>query len=117
MNNEEAIKIIADYDVNGCGYCHQGGDEIPEAFDKAIEALRNARPKGHWEFKKIGVSTFAIVCSECGNVLHKGQNYNNLDSFKQHIQSMLDDKGISIDKFCYECGADMREDGVDATEN
>ena len=75
-----------------------------DGYEKGKERL-----KGHWEFKKTGVSTFAIVCSECGNVLHKGQNYNNLDSFKQHIQSLLDDKGISIDKFCHECGADMRE--------
>lgn len=39
MTREEAIEIIKDYDVNGCGYCHQGGDEIEEAFDMAIEAL------------------------------------------------------------------------------
>ena len=40
MTTEEAIKIIADYEVNGCGYCHQGGDEIPEAFNMAINALK-----------------------------------------------------------------------------
>lgn len=39
MTREEAIEIIRNYDVNGCGYCHQGGDEIEEAFDMAIKAL------------------------------------------------------------------------------
>ena len=39
ITNEEAIKIIKNYDVNGCGYCHQGGDEVEEAFQMAINAL------------------------------------------------------------------------------
>ena len=39
MTREEAIKIISNYDVNGCGYCHQGGEEIEEAFDLAIKSL------------------------------------------------------------------------------
>ena len=39
MRNEEAIKIIGNYDMNGCGYCHQGGEEIKEAFDLAIKSL------------------------------------------------------------------------------
>lgn len=39
MTREEAAKIMRDYEVNGCGYCHQGGDEVEEAFKMAIEAL------------------------------------------------------------------------------
>lgn len=39
MTREEAAKIIKDYEVNGCGYCHQGGDEVEEAIDMAIQAL------------------------------------------------------------------------------
>lgn len=39
MTREEAIQIIGKYDINGCGYCHQGGNEIEEAFNMAIEAL------------------------------------------------------------------------------
>jgi hypothetical protein len=39
MTREEATKIIKDYEVNGCGYCHQGGDEVEEAFKMAIKAL------------------------------------------------------------------------------
>jgi hypothetical protein len=39
MTREEAIDIIKKYDINGCGYCHQGGDEVEEAFNMAIKAL------------------------------------------------------------------------------
>ena len=40
MTIEEAIKLIENYEVNGCGYCHQGGTEIEKAFSMAVEALR-----------------------------------------------------------------------------
>ena len=43
MTNKEAIEIIKNYDVNGCGYCHQGDKEIEEAFDMAIHALEQTR--------------------------------------------------------------------------
>jgi Zn finger protein HypA/HybF involved in hydrogenase expression len=39
MTREEAIDIIKKYDINGCGYCHQGGDEVEEAFNMAIKVL------------------------------------------------------------------------------
>lgn len=39
MNRQEAIKILSDYEENGCGFCHQGGDEVPQAFDMAVKAL------------------------------------------------------------------------------
>ena len=39
MTRKEAIKIISNYDVYSCGYCHQGGDEVEEAFKMAIKAL------------------------------------------------------------------------------
>lgn len=45
MTNKEAIEIISRYEVNGCGYCHQGGDEIPEAFNMAINALKAQEPR------------------------------------------------------------------------
>ena len=40
MENREAIKIIGNYEVNGCGYCHQGGSEVADAFNLAISALK-----------------------------------------------------------------------------
>jgi len=39
MTREKAIEIIKDYKVEGCGYCHQGGDEVEEVFQMAIKAL------------------------------------------------------------------------------
>lgn len=73
--------------------------------------------KGKWKYEKIGISTCAIVCSECGNTLHRGDNFTDVESFKRFIQTMLLEKDITLDNFCHNCGADMREDGVDATEN
>ena len=40
MTIEAAIEIIKKYDALGCGYCHQGGKEIEEAFDMAMDALQ-----------------------------------------------------------------------------
>lgn len=40
MTKEEAISIISGYEVNGCGYCLQGGDEVEEALRLAVDALR-----------------------------------------------------------------------------
>ena len=37
---EDAAEIIADYQVNGCGYCHEGGPEVEESFNVAIKMLR-----------------------------------------------------------------------------
>ena len=43
MTASEAIKIIKNYDVYGCGYCHQGGYEVKKAFDMAVEALEQVK--------------------------------------------------------------------------
>ncbi len=40
MKAEEAIEIIENYQVYGCGYCHTGGKEVEEAFRMAVEALK-----------------------------------------------------------------------------
>lgn len=45
MTEQEAIKIILNYSVYGCGYCHEGGDEIPKAFTTATKALEKQIPK------------------------------------------------------------------------
>ena len=39
MTKEEAAKIIRNYTALPCGYCHEGGEEVAEAFRIAIEAL------------------------------------------------------------------------------
>ena len=40
MTKEEAGNIISGYEVYGCGYCLQGGDEVEEALRLAVDALR-----------------------------------------------------------------------------
>ena len=40
MTAEEAIEIIENYQIYGCGYCHTGGEEVEEAFRMAVEALK-----------------------------------------------------------------------------
>lgn len=40
MTKEEAIRIISGYEVYGCGYCLQGGDEVEEALSLAVDALK-----------------------------------------------------------------------------
>lgn len=40
MTKEEAIRIISGYEVYGCGYCLQGGDEVEEALKLAVDALK-----------------------------------------------------------------------------
>jgi hypothetical protein len=64
MTNEEAIKIIKDYDVYGCGYCHQGGDEIPKAFDLAISALERDRWISVEERLPVGGDKSGAVCED-----------------------------------------------------
>ena len=40
MTKEEAANIISGYEVYGCGYCLQGGDEVEEALRLAVDALK-----------------------------------------------------------------------------
>ena len=87
---KKAIEIINDYDVNGCGICHQGFcNEIEQAFEMATEALEKQlieRPilHGHWELRK-GFNRLKR-CSVCGH------EYNDL---------------IECDYYCGNCGAKM----------
>lgn len=63
MTNDDAIKIIENYEVLGCGYCHQGGEEIEQAFRMAIEALK-AKKSGEWI--DVNGDGSIMKCSRCG---------------------------------------------------
>ena len=39
MTVKETIKILSDYEELSCGFCHCGGDEVPQAFEMAVKAL------------------------------------------------------------------------------
>ena len=99
MTREEAIKVLGQM-KDGFVEVHNGNpvmwefsDYGVQAFDMAIEALKNERPKGHWVPYKHESCTYGktnYICSECGHVGTK---------FKEG--------------FCMCCGADMRGDNND----
>ena len=73
MENREAIKIISNYEVNGCGYCYQGGSEVADAFNLAISALEKQIPKKPKRIDKNATfdGNWKKVCPTCGRVLVK----------------------------------------------
>lgn len=107
LTNEDAIGWLNGIKADGFG--DNGEEEKETAIDMAIKALREQRERGKWEYKQIGISTCAVLCSECGNILHKGENYTDVADYRRLIQQMLKNKGIDLDNFCPHCGADMRE--------
>lgn len=69
MTNEEAIKILLDFDENPCGYCHQGGDEIETAFEMAAKALYKQIPKKINIIKEVLNAVWCPNCHYClGNI-------------------------------------------------
>ena len=56
MNKTVIVKILSDYEENGCGFCHQGGDEVPQAFEMAVKALKYDDTKYHEEHGEVIVS-------------------------------------------------------------
>lgn len=92
MTKEEAIKVLEQM-KDGFVAVHNGnpvmygfGDYGLQAFDMAINALKNERPKGHW-LDRDGEPTdnqYAVYCSECTN-------------WSEYASD-----------FCMNCGADMR---------
>lgn len=84
MTNEEAIEILQRYS----SIPNEGEDfeHIIEAYDMAIETLKNERPQGEW--MKIEAPSYTIIrCTCCG----------------------YKDNAIYIPNYCPNCGADMRE--------
>lgn len=84
LTNKQAAELIRKYDAYGCGYCHQGGEEYPEAFEMAAKALEAEPQHGQWIDEQDGRWIYA-KCSLCGTVHNTKTNY------------------------CPHCGADMRE--------
>lgn len=63
------------------------GGKMEEFIKMSVEALKNQRPKGHWlEYWDEEARTNNYKCSECG--------------YKQPFDT----------NYCWECGADMREE-------
>lgn len=90
MTNEEAAKIIDNYEANGCGYCHQGGTEVEEAFRVAVEAIEKQIPKkpnlwgdGYFD----GEPVFDMWdCPRCGSTYEvDGEEHDYCPHCGQHI--------------------------------
>lgn len=62
--------------------------------------------RGKWIYEEIGIRTIAIKCSNCGRILHSGNNYTK-EEFTKHINDLLKEKNIELDKYCSNCGAKM----------
>lgn len=99
MNTEEAIKILSNYGVFGCGYCHQGGNEVEESFDMAIKALENSR----WipcsdRLPRIGEDVLVTFYHEyyvgCRAIVNKGITITHRNGNKSFSQ-FLDDEVLA----------------------
>ena len=53
MTVKEAIKILSNYEELSCGFCHCGGDEVPQAFDMAVKALEETGIKPPYGVKEL----------------------------------------------------------------
>jgi rubrerythrin len=78
-----------------CEDCNKKMEEIRQAYDK-MKAME--RPQGQWIPKRLWDNTHIWVCSECGN-----QNTH----------------GITVEKACWKCGAEMytREENNNENDN
>ena len=65
MTNEQAIQVLLDYEVIGCGYCSQN-KEYEIAIDKAVDALKD-RKQGEWLY----YNGDTLRCTNCN--YHSGQ--------------------------------------------
>jgi hypothetical protein len=76
MNREEAIKIISNYEINGCGYCHQGDEEIPQAFEVAIRSLEAWDKviediESDWQLKEYPSQPFSCGLRQALEIINK----------------------------------------------
>lgn len=92
MTSEEAIKIFNEVLLFGKAHCTQA--EFEELARMSIEALEQEPRKGHWIFKKTVFDKFGntVECSSCHK---KWKTYDDVRWIKEN-------------KYCFNCGADMR---------
>ena len=75
MNRKQAMEIIKKYDAFNCGYCHQGGEEIEEAFNMAIQALEQEPKTGHWIRVTDKTGHLVWECDKCSWQQRFNTNY------------------------------------------
>jgi hypothetical protein len=65
------------------------------------------RKVGKWVYKKLGVRTFGIVCSNCNRTCYEEQNVGSLEEFKRDIERIMRERNVTLDKYCCHCGTEM----------
>lgn len=107
MKKETAAKIIESYEVNSCGYCHQGGPEVEEAFRMAADALKNpARPS---KVRLIDADALMEVytrhefSSDMGDAIEILDNFSTMDAVPVRHGKWTRENNYGIWK-CSECG-------------
>lgn len=97
MIKEEAIKVLEQMKdgfiavYNGNPVMYGFSDYGVQAFDMAIEALKNERPKGRWLHYRTKSGIIRHECSACGD------SFTTSDTYGMY--------------YCSNCGARMIEDG------
>lgn len=89
MTNKEAIKILEEMPIASIVHF----EEIAEAIEIAVEALKSERPKGKWVLKEPDYD-------DGGNNLYECTNCHHSDIHSGSIEV----------PYCWYCGADMRGD-------
>lgn len=87
MNKEKAIEVLQAL----CAFNHP--QEIREALDFAIAAVKATRNTGKWKYKELdNFRKYSVTCSACG--------VEYIDNYDGYIDP-------SIFEYCPKCGAKM----------
>lgn len=96
MTNKEAAEIILNYNTYGCGYCHEGGDEVPKAFEMAAKALLKAQEPVEPQEKREG-NYRNLCCGACGR---------GVVGYVEHLTR----KHVKLSDYCDKCGREVKWD-------
>lgn len=82
-----------EYRPKNCSYCLRLHQAIPRDIFNTSR-LPNCplveieeRKVGKWIYKKLGVRTFGIACSNCNKVYYEEQNIGSLEEFKKRYRT------------------------------
>lgn len=107
---EDAISRQAVLAIAGDSCLDLDSYEDTKEFCDDIKALPPVLPKrkqGEWIFEEVGVRTQVLKCSKCGTIIKRGENFTQ-EEFRKYINDILREKCITLDNFCHNCGAEMK---------
>lgn len=86
MTNKEAAEIILNYNAYGCGYCHEGGDEVPKAFDMAAKALLKVQEPRVMTLEEVEDAIDSVVWVDRPLFDNLSNEYALIDSYSRKLQ-------------------------------